>query len=369
MFLSIFNVHRPDTQYTIPMIEKYIQQLNEVRNNKIDVTAFHYKKAIDSEGYEYDQNGNKRHQLLTGLQFDYQPSDENLIRELLLQEITMHRNAPMQGLDPSLQLSCHLLSRYKNTQNVWLFVMAKTANFDTSCGLDYEYIVSAGIVATYDYVAKTTSKLKDAFYNIVGTSADTCHISPEDLETWEGYQQAQDKNFPETLSRQIHLAYSLGEHELAAEKLFQWKASQEIWKEEDLNMLSYFESLAKNIEGQIWAEERLLLLKKDDWMISVSLHRLAEHYVQIGNMDKAWEKIKALQPYLEKMSFWKEIELGRSIRETTLDIILGYGNPQHPSAIASHSWMMNTLGDIDLQGNQTRLEKVAKVRSLMKGQH
>ena len=233
------------------MIEKYVALLNDVKNNNVDITEFHYKKAIDAEGYEYDQHGNKRHQLLVGLQFDYQPSDEKLIRQLLLQEITMHRNAPMQGLSSSMQLNAHLLSRYKNKQNVWLFVMAKSANFDTYCGLDYQYLVSAGITATYDYVAKTSSYLKKAFYDIVGISADECHILPEDLETWEGYRQAEDRRPPATIENEIFLAQELGELAIFREKFFQWKASIVSWTEGNRNLLDYFEQYLQHMEGKI----------------------------------------------------------------------------------------------------------------------
>ena len=212
---------------------------------------FCYDEALDAEENEYDKNEKKRHQLLAGLQFDHQPSDERLVRYLLLQETKMHATAPMQGLSSSLQLNCHILSRYKNPKNVWLFVNAKNANFDTYCGLDYEYLVSAGITATYDYVAQTTTNRKDAFYTIAGISADNCHILPTELETWESNRQAQDKRLPKTIEEEVLFAKGLGEVAIFREKLFQWKASITTWTYEDVNLLNYFEEYLTYMEGKI----------------------------------------------------------------------------------------------------------------------
>lgn len=82
------------------MIEKYIDILSSLRKNEINSQEFHYKESTNSEGHISDENHKKRFQLLIALQYDRTNNDQPLLKELLEQEIIMHKKASFQGLFP-----------------------------------------------------------------------------------------------------------------------------------------------------------------------------------------------------------------------------------------------------------------------------
>lgn len=129
-------------------IEEIKNHLDQIKSSRKSWKAFSYEKDDDGE----DANYLKRYALAIELQYCYTPDDKELIKFLLEQEVLNRRNAPFQGLSISLTLLSYLLATYREPEHVWLFEQAKYANFDTYCGYDSEFIFSAGIEATCDYL-------------------------------------------------------------------------------------------------------------------------------------------------------------------------------------------------------------------------
>ena len=321
--------------------------LYEVRENKISVNEFYYKPSLDTEGHEFDENTHKRYQLLIALQYDNAVGDEGLIRDLFRQEIIMHRESPTQGLGVSLLLNAYLLSRFRNPFNVWLFLDAKNANFDTHCGFDYEYLVSAGISETFNLVDQSNIEAKEDFYTIVGNSASSCHIDTDSLNEWVRNKMRYYDITRDDLESQMYLAAELKEIEILQEKIAQWKSAQEHWNKEKLNLLYSYEGLAGNISGQLAAYEQLLILETDDWSKCVLILQLTQLFLKIGNVDLAWDKIKSSQQHLRNLPDWKNVGLGRSIMESIFDIILAFNDPQKSEAKQALSWATRELNNMD----------------------
>lgn len=186
------------------MLEKHLQVLNNVRSGNIPVTDFHFQQSEDED--ICDSNQQKRSYLIIALLFNPLPTDEALLRELFLQEIMRAENDAFQGLGDAMIRAATLLARFKNPENVWLFTRAKQANFDTSCGFDYEFLVSAGINETYNFVDSSQSEWKNAFYGIAGASRDHCHISTKQLAVFEQRLEFQLNAHLDTVEKQIELA-------------------------------------------------------------------------------------------------------------------------------------------------------------------
>lgn len=167
--------------------DKDRQLLKDLRNNNID---FVFEHAIDESGNTFDKNSAKRGVLLAALRNDLRGSDEAIVVEFFKQEIE-ERKAGVSDTLESIYLCAYLLSKFKNPGNVWLFVEAKTIDFDISSMMDGAFLVSAGIPETYNYVDGSNHKLKSKFYTIAGSSIQNCFFDEEDLVTldqfWQGY--------------------------------------------------------------------------------------------------------------------------------------------------------------------------------------
>lgn len=275
------------------MFTKHLHLLGDVRSGKIPTTDFHFESSSpeDEEGEIYDINQQKRYNLITALMYDPLPTDESLLQELVLQEVMA---AEMDwGLGTALLRSSGLLARFKNVDNVWLFTRAKCANFDTHCGFDYEFLVSAGIDLTYDMVDRSDSEWRERFYNIVGESRECCLISPEELNEFESNLEARLDNSLNTIKKQIDLAFELKEMDIAKEKVAQWKVDKLEWTADEAILLCSYERRLGNTEGEIAANELAFSLESREFMIEILLSTLCELYIKMGRPLKAWERIQA----------------------------------------------------------------------------
>lgn len=348
------------------MIEKYIDILNLLRKNEIKSKEFHYKESVNFEGHTFDENQRKRFQLLIALQYDRTNNDEPLLKELFEQEIIMHKNASFQGLFPSIKLNAFLLSIFKNPENVWLFVQAKIANFDTHCGFDYEYIVSAGIEETFQYVNTSKNELKEKFYEYIGESANLCNITQSDLKEWFSYKHSEynDKFNPKNIEDEIQLAIDLDEKSTLIEKINQWKKNQENWNKQNLNELYYYEKLIKNIGGQIYANEKLFELITTDWDKAVMLQLLSELYLKSDKPVIAWNKIKESQAYLKRIKGWKDCGLGRFIVESAFDVVLYINDSEDVVVNEAFDWAVIEIQNME-NLHLNLIEKTSKASEIM----
>lgn len=340
------------------MLEKHIAILNEVRHGHRDISEFNLEIAPENPQGIFDAHQQKRYQLLLALQHDPRPEDEPLLQHLLQQEIARACQDPFQGMNTGMSLCAALLSRFKNVRNVWLFIEAKQANFDTSCGLDYEYLVSADIEATYRYVQQHASPLKEIFYNVVGDSIEECFISPEALITWEQQHTRQGKAGSDTPEMQLWLAVELKEYDILREKLEIWKTNTQHWSAEQWSLLAHYEGVLDNIKGQIFAYERMLLLETRPFVITGNLLHLCSLYIKNSDAENAWLKFKEL---ISKEEYYN----GYSVTHA-LNIILLCNNNTHPIAREAYAWVQKAIPHLPpAQYIESMLEPGAQAALLM----
>jgi hypothetical protein len=348
------------------MIEPYLDLLAEVRSRTVDKTEFKYKELPDQEGIVYDENQQKRFRLLTALQYDRKEDDEQLLAYLFIQEITMHHNSTFQALNDSLALNAFLLARFKNPANVWLFLAAKQANFDTHLGFDYEFLVSAGIEETFNFISTIDDELKEAFFDYMGDTAASCPVAADDLDEWWVIKGGwyKDVLVLDDIEEMIRLAKDLGETAIFREKVNAWKDMQKDWTKMQLSELSYYEKALKNMPGEIWANEQLFELQTDHFRKVSILDTLSSLYLQSGAPEMAWQKVKSAREYLPKIQGWRECGLGRSIVEKAFDIVLYWNDPQNEMGIEAFAWAGKEVKNMqNLHLNLT--EKIALSATLM----
>ena len=348
------------------MIEKYNQILESLRTGQIDLSDFLYKEGEDEEGHSFDKNSIKRLQLLIALQYNRKSSDEKILIELFKSEIEKHRNTPFQGLYPALKLNAFLISQYSKPKYTKLFLEAKQANFDTHCGFDYQFLVSSGIMETYNFIEQEKLEIKEAFYEYVGKSVKDCYISDNELSEWKNYL---NKEYPEELIingilDEIDLAIDLKEKEILEDKVEEWRNSKNSWTESELNQLNYYKGIVGDISSQIWANEELLKFKSSDWDFASQLQQISKLLIDDNQYVQAWNRIKDSQNYLNKISDWKTVGLGRFIVENAFDVVLGINNKHDKHVQEAFEWASKNIKKMK-NWHHNLLDKTIQAAELM----
>jgi hypothetical protein len=347
------------------MLEKYQQILDSVRKNTEEWAQFAYNPEENTEGVISDVNALKRYQLLIAIQHDLMKRDESLLAFLFRQEVDMHTEATYQGLHPSLSLNAYLLSIYADPKNLPLFIAAKTANFDTHCGFDREFLVCFDLQITYKRVKKLSKEWQDKFFEFFDPDMTKANFS---RKQWELWRDAKDKEYliglrNKTLEQEIYYAEQLQEKDIYSQKITEWINQQTHWTEDNLNRLAYYEGSRKNVKGQIEAIEKLIAFKTTAWDKAIEYNILAELYLSIKLPELAWQKHKEGSVFLEKIPDWEEVNLGRFFVERSLDIILEKNNVKDAISQEAYAWMMDKVDEIE--GYYLNLlEKIIKVAQL-----
>jgi len=311
------------------VINKYLEILDKVRKDEISISDYLYKEGKDHEGYSCDVNCDKRYRLLIAIQYDRKKSDEKILKRLMDAEIEMHNNSPFQGLHTSMRLNAFLLSEFNKPEYSLLFVKAKNSNFDTHCGFDSEYLLSAGIKETYQYLKENSNEETEAFYELLGKTSKDCFYSDKDVNEWTSRMKEWfPSEYNPSLVEEIQLAVDLGEDEILLSRIEEWKKTVSEWNASTLNELAYYSGLVQDNNGKIWANEELLKLKTTDWDKASQLQINSSLYLELDNNADAWRSIQKAHELLQSNLEWKQYGLGRFIMENTLDVILAIKDPK-----------------------------------------
>ena len=344
------------------LLNEYFEQLQAIRQGQQSLDAYLFAPVTTADGGQYDAHEAKRYRLLLALQCDRAADDKALLEPLLQAEIERHRMEAFQGLYPTLELACSLLARYQDTRHLPLFINAKRANFDTHCGLDVEYLASAGIAQSYAAAALLDGELREAFCDYLGTKPEQCKISEQDLEQWRARQK---RRYPEeivfrNLGAEIEFLLELGERERAQAKINEWHSSSfeptaEGWSQ----WLSWQRSL-NCLGGMIEAQQALLALETQDWNKGSWLKELVGLHLQNGDLTQALSCTEALQSLKHHFKDWRGLGMGRFIAEHYLDFVLA-AKESHPDAAAQvYAWAKSlTMGMKNMHWNL--LEKLVAV--------
>lgn len=175
------------TYYQI--IEPFLQKLDKLRQDESLIKDFLCVADKNEEGYFVDINARNRYGILKALQYQHLSSDEQIIIDLFKAETERHREEAFQGLFPALEVGGYLLSQYQKPEYVELFLKAKDANFDTFCGFDRTYLVSAGVERTLNYVKSLDRVYQERFDELVGNDIKKIGLTEEKLEEWRQNEQ------------------------------------------------------------------------------------------------------------------------------------------------------------------------------------
>ncbi|HAS39517.1 MAG TPA: hypothetical protein DCS93_03520 [Microscillaceae bacterium] len=337
------------------MKEALIKELNRIRSDKTLWKELAWEKGGSQEHY-FDKNALKRTRVVLALQWDLQPNDEAFLQFLIIEIIKDRRADPFQGITETLSRAGYLLASFKNPANVWLLTQAKSANFDTHCGFDYQHLLSAGVKATFVYIVNQESPHKEYFHEFF-PDLPTCSLSENDIAQWHQYKQADYLTAPpeNDVKYWLEVALEINEISTARELIVKLEAQSD----ENLESLSYLKYYKERIEdyaGAVVLANKILAKTENvelyDYISLIKLH--------LSNNDPAtaWQTI---QQTMERFA-----PLGRfdqsDINSLALEVVLtSTGN--EPFALEAYQQGMNNINNDQL--HLIHLERHSKAAQLM----
>ena len=124
---------------------QYVELLETLRASSDARAQVSFREARDEERGTHDANEQDRARLAHVMLLHSTPSDLDLVRFLLDQEIAARRADSFQGAGDTLTILSLLLLEYgdREPDDTWRFWLAKRANFDTVAGgYDIEFVFS-----------------------------------------------------------------------------------------------------------------------------------------------------------------------------------------------------------------------------------
>ncbi len=300
------------------MLKKIRDKLNRYRQEKDLWNQLAWVQDVFSEDY-LDKNEDRRTEILISLQFDKKQTDQELVQFLMSEEIKNRSNDPFQGCSDNLNRAGFLLADFRNPKNVDLFVKAKTSNFDTHCGFDWEHILSAGVEKTFNQIKTSPKEIREAFHSYF-ESKDSCELSEEDIEDWLENKRTDwyPSNFNSLdLEYLIDLSFELNDFKSAQELVDEYEKGLKTITQDSLLALKYYRGRLKDYETQIEIAEKLLDFSQNDDLKAYNFIEIAELHLKLKQTKQSWLSIK------RAIALSKNLDEGRmgQIADTCIDIV------------------------------------------------
>ncbi|MBU2984907.1 hypothetical protein KO528_06075 [Saccharophagus degradans] len=283
-----------------------MSKLEEYRINNENWFEVAYKDAISEDRGSCDENEKARYALLIQIQYDFQESDQELIRFLFEQEIIAREKDEFQGIGSALWLGAFLLAKFRAPADISLFYRAKNSNFDTHCGFDIEFVFWPLKDNTDAYLADNHPELLNDLGGIYLESGINETIS----EWWAGqlgqYPDCVEKELPLVLyERSLYFE----DIEKAKEYLDSW-ASNEPESDRKQSYLKYAYKEIGEFDKAISIAKKDINLKGPGWDKASAFRDLLELYTRSGAPSVALQYIESIDAEFKRFDNWKRAGLG-----------------------------------------------------------
>lgn len=278
-------------------------------------------KLWDKLSYSDGANYLTRYALAIQLQYDLKDSDHALVRFLMENETLCRKNASYQGIGDSLILISYLLAKFKYPSDVFLFEKAKYANFDTYCGYPNEFIFSAGVKATCDYIASVEITEENHFLFEHRDRLRTIYNEDQISTFIEKMNTKYPSNYLDESTKSLLNRAILFNDYSECNRLFTMLEKE---NPSDYKSLYYYAKRIMNYDRAIYYGFKIfdVVITPQDKVSS--LHNISDMCCLNNDYDNAYIIAFKIMKYLKKFDDWKHIGLGRMITETWFNICLGY---------------------------------------------
>ncbi len=269
------------------VVDKYKTELDLVRQNPQLLYNYRFDKdAIDSKHYE-------RLRLNIAIYNDLKQTDYEIVKYLFTEEKEWRKYGKDGEVD-NLYFCAFILALFNLPETVWLFFETKNIDFDSGIGFDGEYLVSAGIKESYQYLKTADNQEKKELLQYIGEAEDSCIYSQEDIDDWKEHKKSYFRCYKFPIQDQLYFLYSTNERELFLKKLPEWIDQERAWTCDELSLYRTYAKYANDKVLEI--ESFKLTLKKNDkdFLNDIYNRQLSELYVETGENTKALEILESI---------------------------------------------------------------------------
>lgn len=308
---------------------------------RVDCAAWsrvHYAPHGEVGRDRKDTNAVLRLQLAWALQREGTASDAPLLRFALEEEVKWREEDPWQGVGETLEILAACTAQLRDVQDVWMFVRAKRANFDTECGFDRRHVLAAGVAKTLDYLQSSDHPDREAAIALLLDEHGNPLFDEHDLNSWHRRRQGQmPYDADERLCIWFERAMAVGRVDIASylvdERLRNGPRDLQTLQSRAFDL----ESLERWREAIDLRKECFALID-DGFDQAGEACRIARLERAAGDLDEAQRWLRqAAQWHAENVS-WRQVGLGRMFVEEcfTCAAALGVGRGNDMFVLADH---------------------------------
>ena len=274
-------------QENVTVVDKYKTELDLVRQNLKLLDNYRFdKNAINSKHFE-------RLRLNIAIYNDLTQTDYEIVKFLFTEEKEWRKYGKDGEVD-NLYFSAFILSLFNIPESVWLFFEAKNIDFDSGIGFDAEYLVSAGIRETYEYLKTADNPKKAEVLKYIGEEEENCTYSQADVDHWKEDKVSYFGIYEFPIQQELYFLYSTNERELFLAKLPEWIKQKRDWTYEELGLYRTYTKYANDKALEIEAFKLTLKKNDKDFLTDIYNGQLSELYIETGENYKALEIIDSV---------------------------------------------------------------------------
>jgi len=264
----------------VTVVENYKTELDLVRQNPKLLDNYRFDDdAIDSKHFD-------RLRLNIAIYNDLKQTDYEIVKYLFAEEKEWRKYGKDGDVD-NLYFCAFILTLFNSPETVWLFLEAKNIDFDSGIGFDGEYLVSAGIKETYQYIETAYNPKKTELLKYIGEAEESCIYSQIDIDDWKEEKTFYFKSYKLPIQDELYFLYSTNERELFLKKLPEWINQERAWTYEELSLYRTYAKYANDKFLEIEAFKLTLKKNDKDFLTEEYNQQLAVLYVETGENTKA----------------------------------------------------------------------------------
>lgn len=269
------------------VVAKYKTELDLVRQNPKLLDNYRFDKdAIDSKYFD-------RLRLNIAIYNDLKQTDYDIVKYLFAEEKEWRKYGKDGDVD-NLYFCAFILTLFNSPEIVWLFLEAKNIDFDSGIGFDGEYLVSAGIKETYQYLKTADNPKKTELLKYIGEAEESCIYSQVDIDDWKEMKKSYFRCYKSPIQDELYFLYSTNERELFLKKLPEWINQERAWTYEELSLYRTYAKYVNDKALEIEAYKLTLKKNDKDFLTDIYNRQLAELYVETGEINKAFEILEGV---------------------------------------------------------------------------
>lgn len=255
--ISIATYSQSNMELTKSLINKYIEELNAIRNDKRVLSEYRFTKD--------KPNHFARLKINIALFNDFRETDFEIAKYLFEQESIWRKseNYYDNGEVDNLYFAALLVSKYQKPEMVIKFFETKMIDFDSGIGFDGEFLLSNGKEETFKYLSESKDEIAKEIYKHIGNSIENCGYKDDEIKIWRDFKHQYFKDYILPVEDPMWFLYSMNEKELLKSNFQKWIDSNDEWNENKIHRFRTFSEYLDDRENHIKSLRMILEYNKE----------------------------------------------------------------------------------------------------------